>query len=349
VPHSQLDPRAKENGPAAHARERSVSVIMANYNGARFLSDAIDSVLAQTLGDLELIICDDCSTDDSAGIIERYQSADHRVRLLRNETNSGPAAARNRAIAAATGTWLAIVDSDDVMHPSRLEFLIASARRDGADIVADDMLVFYDGNERPSRGLLSGPYAKMPFSVDLADFIRSNAFYSNGAGLGYLKPVIRAKRLRQVSVRYDETLTIGEDYDLVCRLLASGLAYRVYPRQLYYYRKHGGSISHRLSTKAALAMLDADRRSREDIAGRGPEVRAAFEARHRSLERVLAFNALIDALKNRCFARAAGLVLRRPRLLILLKEPALSWFERLLRRGRPKRPLATASLEKAAS
>ncbi|MGO8953758.1 MAG: glycosyltransferase family 2 protein [Rhodomicrobium sp.] len=313
-----------------------VSVIMANYNGARYLEDAIESVRRQTLANLELLVCDDASADESVNIIERYSAADDRIKLIRSETNAGPSAARNRGLAAASGSWLAIMDSDDIMHPARLKTLIANAARDGAGIAADDLIVFYQDLARRSHGLLPRAYAQAPFWVDLADFIRSNVFYSKGAGLGYLKPIIRADLLRQTSCRYDETLSIGEDYDFVLRLLVGGLKYRVYPRQLYFYRKHGASISHRLPSKAANAMLDSDRRFRGKLGKASAEVRAAFEARSKSIETVLAFNGLIEALKSRHFADAAGRILRRPKLLLLLREPVLAWFGRIrARRGSP--------------
>jgi succinoglycan biosynthesis protein ExoO len=164
--------------------------------------------------------------------------------------------------------------------------------------------------------------------VDTAEFVRSNTFYSRGAGLGYLKPIIQADLLRKASCRYDETLTIGEDYDFIFRLLVAGLKYRVLPRQLYYYRKHGGSISHRLSSKAARAMLDAEQRFLPQLTGTNPEILAAVEGRRKSLETVLVFNSLIAALKSRRLAESAGRILRCPRLLPLLREPLQAWFSR---------------------
>ena len=171
-----------------------VSVIMANFNGARFLPDAIESVRNQTLADWELLICDDASTDGSAAIVQRYAARDPRIKLIRNETNLGPAAARNRALSAAKGAWLAIMDSDDIMHPARLKTLIASAAQDGAAIVADDMIVFYRDRSRPSHGLLPSADASEPFWVDTAEFVRSNTFYSRGRALDISSPLSRRTR-----------------------------------------------------------------------------------------------------------------------------------------------------------
>ena len=288
---------------ASGQQKPCVTVIMANYNGERFLSSAIEFVQNQTLADLELIICDDASTDRSVQIISRYASGDPRIKLVRNTSNTGLASARNRALDIASGTWIAITHSDDIMHPARLKTLVGAATRDGAAIAADDLIVFYQDGTKPSHGLLSGIHASVPFRVDLADFLRCDTFSSKGDGLGYLKPIIRADLLRANGVRYDETLNIGEDYDFVLRSLMAGLKYRVYPKQLYFHRKHSSSISHRSSSRAAWALPEADRRLPAKLGYCGREVRSAFKARIRSIGTVLAFNAVIDALKSRQFSQ----------------------------------------------
>ena len=318
----------KTQGGAERRPKPCVSVIMANYNGERFLGAAIESVQSQTLSNLELIICDDASKDGSVEIISRYAAADPRIKLIRNAGNTGPAGARNRTLELATGSWIAIMDSDDIMHPARLKTLVANATRDGAALAAEDLIVFYQDGAKRSHGLLSGERSGKPFWVQTEDFIRSNIFFSKGDGLGFLKPVIRADALRANGIRYDETLKIGEDYDFVLHLLLAGAKYRVYPQQLYFYRKHGASISHRLSSTAALAMLEADRRLAPKLRQASPDVQTAFAARTRSIETVLAFNSLIEALKARNMAGAAVRMVRQPRLLLLLQEPAAQWCSR---------------------
>ena len=119
-----------------------ISVIMANYNGAAYIADAVSSVRKQTLTNFEIIISDDASSDRSVDIVSGLAANDARIRLLRSDRNRGPAAARNRALEVARGEWIAIVDSDDFIHPTRLETLINFAVRDGADIVADDLIIF---------------------------------------------------------------------------------------------------------------------------------------------------------------------------------------------------------------
>ncbi|MBQ7232386.1 MAG: glycosyltransferase family 2 protein [Clostridia bacterium] len=103
-----------------------VSIIMPNYNGAKYLKDTIDSVIAQTYSNWELLFVDDCSKDESMEIIRSYK--DSRIRLLQNETNSGAAVSRNHALKEARGKWIAFLDSDDLWKKDKLllhlQFLI---------------------------------------------------------------------------------------------------------------------------------------------------------------------------------------------------------------------------------
>ena len=236
----------------------AVSVIMANYNGAAFLADSIKSVRCQTLHNIEIIVTDDGSTDGSVGIVSQLIASDPRVRLITSDGNTGPAAARNRAICLARAKWIAIVDSDDLIHPARLATLLNAANQDKADIVADDLLVFDAEGIRSPQTMLNGHWSRSPVWIDALTYIRMNHPYSRQPVLGYLKPLIRSSVLAVMLGPYDETLRIAEDYDLILRLLLSGAKFRVYPTLLYFYRKHASSISHRLSPNMIVAMQTAN-------------------------------------------------------------------------------------------
>jgi len=110
-----------------------ISVIMPIYNASDYLKPAIDSVLNQTLTELELICVDDGSTDNSLEILKQYQESDERVRII-TETNAGPALARNNGIRRSRGEYLAFVDADDFLEPTFLEVLYAIAKHDSLDI-----------------------------------------------------------------------------------------------------------------------------------------------------------------------------------------------------------------------
>ena len=99
----------------------SVTIIMPSHNSEKFIIESVESVLVQTYSNWELIIVDDCSPDSSNHIIMKYVDSDHRIKLIKLEKNSGPAVARNTAIEAANGRYIAFLDSDDVWLPNKLE------------------------------------------------------------------------------------------------------------------------------------------------------------------------------------------------------------------------------------
>lgn len=98
-----------------------VSIITPSYNTAGYISETIRSVQAQTYANWEMIIVDDCSTDDTDAVIAQYIVADSRIRYIKNEVNLGAALSRNRALREARGRWIAFLDSDDLWMPDKLD------------------------------------------------------------------------------------------------------------------------------------------------------------------------------------------------------------------------------------
>lgn len=98
-----------------------VSIITPTYNCGRFIAETIQSVQAQTYTDWEMIIVDDCSTDNTFEIVKTFMVNDARIRYIRNERNSGAAITRNRALREAKGQWIAFLDSDDLWMPDKLK------------------------------------------------------------------------------------------------------------------------------------------------------------------------------------------------------------------------------------
>ena len=136
-----------------------VSVVVPAYNAARTLPATLDSILGQTVTDLEVIVVDDGSTDDTVAAAGSVQ--DPRVRVL-TQPNGGASSARNAGIRAAQGSWVAFVDSDDVWLPTKLERQLAflaehpgvRAVQTGAAFVDDDLRVRYERPCHPSRDAL---------------------------------------------------------------------------------------------------------------------------------------------------------------------------------------------------
>ena len=109
---------------------KTVSIIMPSYNTGRFIAETIESVLAQTYENWEIILVDDCSTDNTDDVVAPFLS-DPRIKYIKNEKNSGAAVSRNRALREATGKWIAFLDSDDLWAPDKLEKQIAFMEENG--------------------------------------------------------------------------------------------------------------------------------------------------------------------------------------------------------------------------
>lgn len=125
-----------------------VSVVIPCFNAQAYLAATIDSVLHQTWRDLEVVVVDDCSTDDSAAVVSAFAQRDPRVSLIRMPHNHGaPAAPRNAGVAAARGTWVAFLDADDVWHPRKLELQMQALREQGATMCSTQMKDFRDDSE----------------------------------------------------------------------------------------------------------------------------------------------------------------------------------------------------------
>ena len=111
-----------------------ITVVMPNYNGHRFVGQAIDSVLCQTYQKFELIVVDDCSKDNSLQIVQQKAESDIRIRIIALEHNTGVANARNVGIKEAKGEYTALLDNDDIWVADKLERQLDLAQK-GADIV----------------------------------------------------------------------------------------------------------------------------------------------------------------------------------------------------------------------
>lgn len=104
--------------------EKLVSIIMPAYNTREFIGETIDSVLKQTYSNWELIIVDDCSTDNTEEIVNKYKVKDSRIKLHKQATNQGAALARNKALSLSNGYFAAFLDSDDIWFPDKLKVQI---------------------------------------------------------------------------------------------------------------------------------------------------------------------------------------------------------------------------------
>lgn len=134
----------------------TVSIVMPSYNSERFIAESIASVQAQTYGDWELLIVDDCSTDGTVAVTESVAKDDSRIHVFSNERNSGAAFSRNRALREAKGDWVAFLDSDDLWEPEKLERQLAFMCDNACSFSYTDYETMDEGG-KPLGRCYSGP------------------------------------------------------------------------------------------------------------------------------------------------------------------------------------------------
>lgn len=201
-----------------------VSIIMPSYNTAQYIEETIASVLAQTYTNWELIIVDDCSTDNTDEVVAQYLD-DHRIRYLKNEKNSGAAISRNRALREATGKWIAFLDSDDLWNPQKLEKQIAFMEEHNYKFTCTDYRI-----QLNSQWL---PYIyTCPNKV--TEFKMKNYCYFSTITVMYDREYVGLIQI--------ENIRKNNDYAMWLKIVKKSPCYRL-PECLSAYIKHEGSIS----------------------------------------------------------------------------------------------------------
>ncbi len=306
-----------------------VSVIIPAHNAAGFLERSVRSALTQSEPDLEVIVVDDGSTDNTIEVASHLAEEDRRVRVLRNEGNGGVSLARNRALSVATGEWIALLDADDAWLPERLEALLAAS--DGADVVCDDLLlVEASGGDRSAGEYWSlfgwvGLRRRHPHWLTLPVLINYD--------LGLLKPIMRRAFLNTHSLRYDTALRVTEDYYLYVRLLAAGARWRQVPEGYYLYSRNPHSLTRspdaviRQHVRSSLALLT------DPVLRTDPGVLAAMKRHHRHSRASLAKYTVTESARRREFFAIGRLVRDNPDYpTLLLSKAVRSMYRRVRRR-----------------
>ncbi len=232
----------------------AISVLMPVYNGARYVAEAIDSILAQTFTDFEFIIVDDGSTDRSPKILHNYEKRDNRIKII-SRPNTGIDGALNDALTAATGEFIARMDADDVALPTRFQTQLDYLRKN-PDVVA-----------LGSRVIGIDPYGCELFrSEHKLDHDSIDAELLNGVGWAIVHPSAMLRRDAMQAVGgYRKEYQWVEDLDLFLRLGERGRLANL-EQFLLNYRQHTESVNR---TRAAQQAELADAVVRETYQRRG--------------------------------------------------------------------------------
>lgn len=307
-----------------------VAAIMPAFNAERTILEAVQSVLDQTYPHLELIVCDDGSSDGTATLLEALDTP--RLRVVRNPVNEGAGPARDRAIALTSAPWVAFIDADDTWHPERISRLMQATNLEHDVIAFDDIMLCHDAIDgmipwRPLRGRSAfGTKGKSPRSIDTTCFVTATRML--------MQPLISTTLIQRHRVTHTNR-GFGEDIEFILRLIAHRAKLTYVPDALYFYRISPGSVTDRAGDRGAMRECLQDCLKLE---GHTPEVRNALQSKIESLQRNEKLYALVDLIRSGRLIEASRTFLRNPRLLIEFAARLVHTLaydtHRILHRGR---------------
>ena len=227
-------------------RKPQISIIMSVYNGEKYLAEAIDSIIAQTFTDWELIVINDCSTDLTGDILERYSVADSRIKVHTNEVNLKLPTSLNKAISLSTGRYIARMDADDICLPDRFEKQFAYME-ENPDIFLSScrFLTLKNGVAAPG-----GCGGRCDSEALKAMLLVTNPILHPGV-------IARAELLKEFE--YDTTLTCTEDLELWIRMAKQNIKMEILPEYLLLYRLHDKQITSTTLEKQRTEVLKIQR------------------------------------------------------------------------------------------
>ena len=212
-----------------------ISFIILSYNYRGYVVEALRSALAQSVQDFEIIVVDDCSTDDSAEVVGSF--TDRRIQLLQNEQNMGGAFSYNRAVSAARGEFLVNLDADDWIDPLKCEKQLDAFRKDPKLDILGTYIQAIDRNSlpHPQAAQLEG-HCNRPLDL--------NAVHSWVIQNPLCRSSTMIRRSSHMRIGLDDrTMTYACDFELWTRALREGCRFAVLPEKLCHYRWHGGNIT----------------------------------------------------------------------------------------------------------
>lgn len=213
--------------------EKKVSVIMAAYNAEKYIKYAIDSVINQTYNNWELIICDDCSTDNTNEIVKEYSLIDSRIKLIRNDTNSRQSKSRNNAFEKSNGQYIIVLDADDSMQEDKIKKQVLFLENNPQySFVGTNAYIIDDNNK------ITGTIVKLSNPKE-SKVIRNKGFV-------YSSIMVRRDVFEKIGGYTVSSITkTGEDYDLICKIYQEGLKGANILEELYFYRVNLGNYQRR--------------------------------------------------------------------------------------------------------
>tara|TARA_A100001391_G_scaffold188957_2_gene159969 strand:- start:45006 stop:45983 length:978 start_codon:yes stop_codon:yes gene_type:complete len=286
----------------------TVGVIIAAYNAAPTISRAVTSSLAQSLVS-EVIVIDDCSSDDTVELAEQAAQSDSRFSLIRQPFNQGPSAARNRGLEKSEAPYFAVLDADDMFMPERFAHMFA---QDGWDMCADNIFFSMDP-ENLGKQPNGQNEAGRTCTIDFATFVNANigGRRTNRTELGFLKPVVKRAFLDAHNLRFDETCRLGEDFVLYARMLALGARFTLLEHSGYAALQRSDSLSSDHSVAHLRAMREASLAIARDFDLNRQE-RAAMARHAAHLSEKVAYREVLELRRYDSLTKAIFKLVRHP-------------------------------------
>lgn len=270
-----------------------ISIVLPTFNGSRFLRESIDSILAQTYREWELIVVDDASTDNTPQIIAEYRDRDKRIRSVRHDTNKRIPGGLNTGFSAASGEFFTWTSDDNIYRPNAIDEMCSFLQsHDAVD------LVYTDTSTIDADGRIIG-FAKAGDPSELA--------FRNPVGASFMY----RRKVHETLGGYADDMFLCEDFDFWVRA-ANKFKIAPFHRDLYLYRAHAGSLS---ATRHKQVIAAMDRVMEQNLSkmswvgnralAQGYAVRAStavqlgdFQAARRFLLRALGISAYQVIAKN---------------------------------------------------
>ena len=275
----------------------NISVVMPAYNAMSFIADAVNSVLKQALFNLELIVVDDCSTDDTWNIISRIAEVDSRLKIIKLDDNSGSAKyPREVAVNMASADWICWVDADDIIPFDYLEKLLLRQQNTDADIVCSQMIAFQNNINNvkytlPDISLNNGDDI-LPGRVAVMKTIGSWSLNANGF-------LVRKSLWSGTSLFLNRDANWMDADDVSTREMILSANKVAFSDAVYYYRIHSDAITKKLSVKKFHTLITDECVVRMIDGEFGKKSTQGRIARNQYVRRILSFMRLVVVNKGR--------------------------------------------------
>lgn len=234
-------------------REIWVSIVIPVYNAECYLEECLDSILEQSFPNLEILLIDDGSTDETADICERFVFLDERIKYF-YKSNGGSTSARKVGIQNATGKYIMFIDADDYIKPDMISYMLDVAESNEADIVTDTFITDVNNQDYPQGGKLEGGVYR---GEDLRRKVLPNMFYRNILEHWGIWPTLWGKLFKKNIIeesvlKMDERIFYGEDAACVFPACLKADCICIIKKYFYHYR----AVQNSVSKSANKALLD---------------------------------------------------------------------------------------------